>query len=74
YVILISKGDTINWTNDDSTAHTVTSGDRINGPDGKFESSLFAAGTTFSHKFDEKDSLPYFCLVHPWMKGFVLVT
>ena len=74
YIILISKGDTIIWTNDDSAAHTVTSGDATNGPDGKFESSLFVAGTTFSHQFDEKGSFPYLCLVHPWSKGFVLVT
>ena len=35
------------WSNDDTAAHTVTSGTPAEGPDGIFDSSMFMAGTTF---------------------------
>ena len=38
-----------------------------------FDSSLFAAGTTFSHTFEEEGTFDYFCMVHPWMVGAVTV-
>lgn len=66
-------GSEVVWSNEDSASHTVTSGDPKNGPDGKFDSSLFLSGQTFSHKFEESGEFPYFCLVHPWMKGSVIV-
>ncbi|MEX0655921.1 MAG: cupredoxin domain-containing protein [Nitrosopumilaceae archaeon] len=73
--ITIQQGDKITWSNDDTGAHTVTSGSPENGPDGNFDSSLFMAGNTFSVKFDdyEPGTYPYFCMVHPWMTGFVIV-
>lgn len=73
YTVTIDVGGEITWTNDDSAAHTVTSGDIEGGPDGKFNSDLFLAGKKFSHKFDEAGEFPYFCQVHPWMKGMVVV-
>jgi len=73
YTVTIDVGGEITWTNDDSAAHTVTSGDIEGGPDGKFNSDLFLAGKKFSHKFDEVGEFPYFCQVHPWMKGTVVV-
>jgi len=35
------------------------------------ESSLFGPGKTFSQTFEEAGTFPYFCMVHPWMKGVV---
>ena len=74
YEVTIDVGGEVTWSNDDTAAHTVTSGliDE-GGPDGHFDSSLFMAGTTFSVKFDgvdgpgEPGEYPYFCMVHPWM-------
>jgi predicted secreted protein with PEFG-CTERM motif len=71
--VTIDVGGEVTWTNDDSAAHTVTSGDIEGGPDGKFNSDLFLAGKKFSHKFEEAGEFPYFCQVHPWMKGTVVV-
>ena len=71
--VTINVGDEVVWTNDDSASHTVTSGDPKNGPDGTFDSSLFLAGKTFSHTFDTAGEFPYFCQVHPWMQGNVIV-
>lgn len=71
--VTVDVGGEVIWTNDDTAAHTVTSGTATDGPDGTFDSSLFMAGTTFSHKFDMAGTFPYFCMVHPWMSGTVVV-
>jgi len=31
------------------------------------------AGATFSHTFDTEGTFDYFCMVHPWMQGTVIV-
>jgi predicted secreted protein with PEFG-CTERM motif len=72
--VSVNVGDEVTWTNDDTAAHTVTAGSAANGPSGVFDSSLFMAGTTFSHKFDAEGEFPYFCMVHPWMTGLVKVS
>ena len=72
--ISISVGDTVTWSNDDTAAHTVTSGLASEGPDGNFDSSLFMAGNTYEVTFDEAGEYPYFCMVHPWMTGTVTVS
>jgi plastocyanin len=69
----IGVGGTVTWTNDDTAAHTVTSGTATDGPDGVFDSSIFMAGKTFEHTFDEAGEYDYFCVVHPWMTGKVIV-
>ena len=74
YNISIGVGDTVTWNNDDTAAHTVTSGVVEEGPDGVFDSGLFMAGTTFEFRFDEAGKYDYFCLVHPWMTGNVSVS
>jgi predicted secreted protein with PEFG-CTERM motif len=76
YQVTIDPGGEVTWSNDDTAAHTVTSGTAAEGPDGNFDSSLFMAGTTYSVKFDgyEPGTYPYFCMVHPWMTGEVIVT
>ena len=71
--VSVNVGDTITWSNDDSAAHTVTSGIPSEGPDGVFDSSLFMAGTTFEHTFFEAGEYAYYCMVHPWMPGNVIV-
>ena len=71
--VSVSTGEEITWSNDDSAAHTVTSGTPADGPDGNFDSSLFMAGSTFSVTLDEAGEYPYFCMVHPWMTGNITV-
>jgi plastocyanin len=71
--VSISAGEEITWSNDDSAAHTVTSGTPTDGPDGIFDSGLFMAGGTFSVTLDESGEYPYFCMVHPWMLGNISV-
>ena len=72
--VTIDVGSEVLWSNDDSASHTVTSGDpKSGGPDGIFDSGLFLSGKTFSHKFEEAGKFSYFCQVHPWMQGTVIV-
>lgn len=71
--IRIFEGQEVTWINDDAAAHTVTSGIVRDGPDGKFDSSLFLSGKKFSAKFEDAGEYPYFCMVHPWMAGSVTV-
>jgi len=71
--ISVGVGETVTWSNDDTAAHTVTSGSAVDGPDDIFDSSLFLAGTTFEVTFDTEGTFPYFCMVHPWMAGTVIV-
>jgi len=68
--VTIGVGDSVTWHNDGTAAHTVTSG---NPEDGLFDSSLFLGGDTFSHTFTESGEYQYFCQIHPWMTGTVIV-
>ena len=69
----VSVGGKVTWRNDDTASHTVTSGTDTTA-DGIFDSSLFAAGKTFSFKFEKAGTYNYYCQVHPWMKGSVIVS
>ena len=71
--LTINVGDTVEWTNADTAAHTVTGGSPANGPSGVFDSSLVMGGASFENTFDEAGSYDYFCMVHPWMVGNIQV-
>ena len=73
YEETVAKGATVTWSNDDSAAHTVTSGTPTGGPDGLFDSSIFMAGNSFEFTFDDAGTYDYFCMVHPWMIGIINV-
>ena len=73
YEITVDIDGEVTWTNNDSVAHTVTSGTTEKGLTGIFDSSLFMPGNTFSYTFENSDTIPYFCSVHPWMKGVIIV-
>jgi len=67
----VNKGATVTWTNDDGTAHTVTSG--VPGtPSGKFDQRL-DAGKTFTFTFADAGTYEFFCSIHQSMKATVLV-
>jgi plastocyanin len=75
--LTVSKGTTVTWTNKDSTLHTVTSGSPESGNSGTgtvFDSSYLAAGKTFQHQFNIAGTFDYYCTLHPYMKGKVVVT
>lgn len=71
--LIIFKGGEIIWRNDDTSAHTVSSGNIIDGPDDKFDSGLIMSGKTFVHKFEEAGEYDYFCMIHPWANASITV-
>lgn len=71
--VRVGVGGTVTWHNDDTSAHTVTGGTPEEGPSGTFDSSLIIGGGTFAHPFDAAGTFSYYCLVHPWQRGTVMV-
>ena len=69
----ISAGDKIVWQNEDTAFHTVTSGTPESGSDNQFDSGMFSKGEKFSHEFQKSGTFDYFCLLHPWMEGTIIV-
>ena len=66
--IEILAGTTVTWTNDDSVVHTVTD------TENKFDSGFVQGGSDWKFKFENEGEYGYFCTLHPWMKGTVIVT
>ena len=71
--VVITAGGTVTWENTDTAAHTATSGSPTDGPDGVWDSSLMMVNGSYSVTLDEAGTYPYFCMVHPWMQGTVVV-
>jgi len=69
----VEVGAIVTWENTDTAAHTASSGTAAGGPDGVFDSSLIMAGGSYSATLDDEGTYPYFCMVHPWMQGTVIV-
>ena len=72
----VKKGETVTVVNNDNAPHTATSG---NGPEDAgqaFDTSLIMAGAsgTIDTTAIEAGEYPYFCTVHPFMKGTLTVT
>lgn len=66
--IEVPVGTTVDWTNDDPFAHTVTAND------GSFDSGTMEGGEVFSQTFEQPGTFEYFCVIHPSMTGTVTVT
>ena len=81
--MFVTVGDTITWYNDDQEGHTVTSGecsgrfgwmsDNFGTHDSNFDGDRFMPGKSRSYKFEEFGTFSYFCTIHPWMEGVVIV-
>jgi plastocyanin len=73
--ISIGPGDTVQWTNQDSEPHTVTSGNPGEaGAGALFDSGTIAVGATFCLTFNATDAFEYFCALHPVVMDDGLVT
>ena len=72
--VQIAVGTAVTWKNEDTAAHTVTSGTVQNNtptPDGSFDSGILNPGDSFPFVFDKAGEYPYYCAIHPWMTAKV---
>jgi plastocyanin len=60
-------GDTVTWVNDSARAHDVVA------EDGSFDSGRMPAGATFARRLDQVGVVPYYCSIHPFMRGEIAV-
>lgn len=65
--ITVKKGDTVTWTNNDSTIHSIVA------DNGSFGLNQLSPGEKSTHKFDESGTIDYHCSIHPSMRGKVVV-
>jgi plastocyanin len=63
----------VTFVNNDSAAHTSTAGTPADGPSGAWDSSLIMNGSSYSFTLSNDGVYPYFCMVHPWMTGTIVV-
>ena len=70
--IIVEKGDSVTWLNEDSSFHSVTSG--VYGePTGLFDSGYLDPYEYYTLSFDEIGTYDYYCTLHPWMFAQVIV-
>jgi len=76
--ITVDVGHIVTMTNTDSTGiHTFTSGtvdEFTPSPDGIFDSGmLMKPGDSFEYSADTVGEFPYYCTLHVWMQGVLIV-
>ena len=71
----VPPGTTVTWRNTDTVSHYVTSGHPSDNTTGTiFDSgNLIKPGATYQFTFSNPGTYNYFCTVHPWMIGQVIV-
>ena len=65
--VTIEAGGKVIWINRDSAPHTATA------DDGSFDTGTLEEGKLKSESFEDPGSYPYFCEIHPDMRGTVEV-
>lgn len=74
--ITVPRGSVVRWVNADVANHQVTTGVADAGrarPDGRVASPLMFRGDGFSASFATPGEHPYYCGIHPFMRGTIVV-
>ncbi len=72
--LTVTPGTTVTWKNTDNAVHYVCSGKVTDDQCGTvFEGDGIKPGKTFQFTFANAGTFDYFCSVHPWMTGQVIV-
>jgi plastocyanin len=66
--LTVAAGTTVRFINDDDEPHTVTSTSKA------FDSEAIDTHQTYSYKFAKAGTYTYFCEIHPYMHGTLVVT
>jgi plastocyanin len=65
--LTVSAGTTVTWKNDDGEVHRVVAVDK------GFSSAALDTDDSYSHTFAKPGVYHYFCSIHPYMVGEVVV-
>lgn len=65
--VKVKVGTEVTWTNQDGFAHTVTADDK------SYDSKNMEKDATFTYRFDTAGTFKYFCAIHNYMTGSVVV-
>ena len=77
-IVTVSVGDVVTMINSDSTAamHSFTAGS-VDGftpsPSGTFDTGIMSADDSFEWVPESSGEVPYYCLLHTWMQGTIIV-
>ncbi len=65
--LTVPVGTTVTWTNEDPDMHTVTATDRA------FSSTGLDYDEKYSYTFTAPGTYAYYCALHPFMTGQIVV-
>ncbi len=65
--VIVQPGGKVIWQNEDTAPHTATA------DDGSFDTGTLEQGKLKSETFKQAGTYPYFCEIHPDMRGTVEV-
>ncbi len=73
--VTVDVGGKVIMINTDNAAHTFTSGDPTmpQTVQALFHSGLLMKDGSYEWTPTEEGTVPYFCMVHPWMQGIIVV-
>lgn len=71
-IVKVLRGGVVTWINTDVQIHTVTSGTPETGHDNRFDQQVMPQ-KKFQHRFDKEGLFKYYCKLHPWATGQVIV-
>jgi hypothetical protein len=69
--VKIKLGDFVRWVNRDSVTHTVTS--EVLPAGGQAFDAVLSPGGSFRARFTRAGEYRYYCAVHPWQGGKIIV-
>ena len=65
--VTVTAGQSVRFVNRDQEAHTITASD------GSFDSAGVDTNGTFTYRFTKPGRYTYYCELHPYMKGTIVV-
>jgi len=72
-MLTVEPSTVVTFSNTGKVPHTMISDTISGGPDGKFDSSLVLAGGEYTFGLRDKGTYDYYCIIHPWMAGKIVV-
>ncbi len=72
----VDVGGKVIFSNTDFAMHTFTAGtveDNVPSPSGEFDSSFIMPDDSFEYTADTVGEIPFYCTVHAWMTGLLIV-